>query len=192
MGFRICYLASESPPEELIEKLGLNQGDQVDEMPDGDWWAAKLKSSGWTILWSEDEGFGQSAKEQVVELSQKHRTYICEVNETCMWSSSELWQDGRQLWKVTHAGDGEDRFDLTEVGELPEAFAELKQSHFQTQKNTDENVDYIFEIPLDLPALEIGFRHEDHLEAEDVEVFNIIFPNEPEKKPSLLSRIFGR
>ena len=192
MGFRICYLASEAPPEVLVEKLGLNHGDQTDEMPDGDWWTAKLKSSGWTILWSEDEGFGQSAKEQVAELSQKHRTYICEVNETCMWSSSELWQNGQQFWRVTHAGDGEDRFDLTEIGQLPEAFAELKQRHFQTQKTTDENVDYIFEIPLDLPALEIGFRHEDHLEAEDVEAFNIIFPNEPEKKPSLLSRIFGR
>ncbi len=192
MGFRICYLASEALPDELIDKLGLTKGEPVEEMPDGNWWTARLNSTGWTILWSEDEGFGRSVRDQVAELSQKHRTYICEVNETVMWSSSELWQNGRQIWKVTHAGDGEDRFDLSEIGELPATYNELKQRHVLAQVNKEENIDYAFEIPLDLPALEIGFRHENYLEAEDVEVFNIIALKSPKITRSLLSRIFGK
>ncbi|MCG7574813.1 hypothetical protein MHM39_14670 [Phaeobacter sp. CNT1-3] len=188
MGFRICYLASKAAPDELIEKLGLTKGNSVEEMPAGVWWAAKLENSGWTILWSEDENFGGSVQAEIAELSQTHQTYICEVNETVMWSSSELWEKGQQVWKVTHAGDGEDRFNLSEIGELPENYTALKQLHFLNQKQEEENVDHIFEIPLDLPALRIGFRHEDYLETKDVTSFEVVAPK---KKRNLLSRIFG-
>lgn len=106
-----------------------------------------------------------------------------------MWSSAELWKGGQQIWKVTHAGDGDDIFDLSETGTLPEGYFDLKQKHTSDQQNDGEGVDHIFEIPLSLAALDFGFRHEDYLEQSDVDSFLII--TIPRKK-SLLSRILGR
>lgn len=189
LGFRICYLASKASPEELAESLNLAIGDPAPEMPDGEWWIAKLKRSGWTILWSEDEGFGERTVEKTAELSREHPTYICEVNETVMWSSAAFWKDGQQIWKVTHAGDGDDIFDLSETGALPDGYLDLKQRHTLVQQNDGEGVDHIFEVPLDLAALDFGFRHENYLEQNDVESFlTIIIP----RRKSLLSRILGR
>lgn len=189
MGFRICYLATNASPEELSEALNLVIGDPAPEMPDGEWWIAKLKRSGWTILWSEDKGFGESTVEKIAELSRKYATYICEVNETVMWSSAAFWKDGQQIWKVTHAGDGEDIFDLSETGALPDGYLNLKQTHTLAQQNDGDDVDHIFEVPLDLAALDFGFRHESYLKQKDVESFLTI---KVPKKKGLLSRIFGR
>ncbi len=189
MGFRISYLASKASPEILADHLSLTLGEPVTEMPSDDWWIATLKESGWTLLWSESEDFGQKSVGRVAELSKQFDTYICEVNETVMWSSAELWKDGRQVWKVTHAGDGDDIFDLSQTGALPEGFPALKQEHISAQQNDGEDVDHIFDIPLDLAALDIGFRHDHYLEKGAVEAFITIA--KPQKK-GLLSRIFGR
>lgn len=188
MGVRICYLASRASPEELVEATNLALGESTAEQPYGEWWIARLKRGGWTILWSENERFGQRSTEQVAELSKRYETYICEVNETVMWSSAEFWKEGQQIWKVTHAGEGEDVFDLSVSGALPEGFSDLKQMHTSNQENEDEGVDHIFEIPLDLAASDCGFRHDGYLEQSEVESFvTILAP----KKKGLLSRILG-
>ncbi len=61
--------------------------------------------------------------------------------------------------------------------------------HNSAQQNDGEGDDHIFEIPLDLAALDFGFRHENYLKHSDVESFFTIFVP---KKKSLFSRIFGR
>gem|GEM_PF-2922243 len=189
LGFRVSYLASKASPEVLAESLNLTIGNPENEMPVDDWWIAKIKNSDWTLLWSESEDFGQNSVGRVAELSKRYETYICDLNETVMWSSAEFWKDGRQIWKVTHAGDGDDIFDLSETGATPQGFSELKQMHIAAQQNDGEDVDHIFEIPLDLAALDFGFRHEHHLEQSDVEAFLTIA--RPQRK-SLFSRVFGR
>ena len=122
MGFRICYIASRATAEQLVSSLGLSTGETRQDVPEGEWWAARLRKSGWTVLWSEAEDFGQQVTAQVAQLSRAFDTYICEVNETVMWSAAEYWSGGRRVWRLTHAGDGGDILDLTETGSLPEAF----------------------------------------------------------------------
>lgn len=189
MGFRICYLASTASPQEMSDALGLTMGAPADERPEGEWWAARLLTSGWTILWSEDENFGRSAVRLVEALSQTHQTYVCEVNETCMWSSAEFWQDGRCEWKATHAGDGGDIFDLTETGDLPENYSSIAQRHIANQHSDGDGVDHIFEVPLDLADSVIGFRHDEYLEAGNVEMF---FPVAPPAKKGFFARLLGK
>jgi hypothetical protein len=189
LGFRICYVASKAAPDQLADSLGLTLGATRNEMPHDEWWTAKLRKSGWTVLWSENEQFGQQSVVRIAELSNQFDTYICEVNETVMWSSSEFWSGGKQIWKVTHAGDGDDIFNFSQAGTLPASFSELNNKHRANQQNDGEGVDHIFEVPLDLAAMDIGFRHEDFLKPGDVETFQKIL--EPQKK-SLFSRIFGR
>lgn len=188
MGFRICYIASKLDPNEMVAALGLQIVGNEDEMPDSSWWIAVLKKSGWSVLWSEDEEFGARSRDQLADLSHKADLVHCEVNETVMWSSSEFWSKGKSVWNVTHAGDGDDRFDLNTKGELPSQFSDIKEQQFQTQKNEEEDVDHIFEIPLDLAKSYIGFRHEDFLQRDDVDEFRIIAAP---PKAGFLSRIFG-
>lgn len=164
-------------------------GEPIAEMPDIECWIARLKKTGWTILWLEDELLIRRAVAQIEKLSRRHVTYICEVNETVMWSSAELWKDGQQLWKVTHAGDVDDIFDLSEAGISPDRYFDLKQKITSDQKNESEGVDHILDIPLDLAALDFGFRHDDYLEPSDVNSFFMI---DASRKKSLISRILGR
>ncbi len=188
MGFRICYLAARLEPEIFARSLGLQVTEQTDELPVDYWWAARLKN-GWTILWAEDETFGASNRERIEQLSNEADIVHCEVNETVMWCSAEYWSDGQSKWKVTHRGDGADRFDLTADGDLPAEFAEIRQQHFQAQKDDGEDVDHVFEIPLDLARSIIDFRHEEFLESDDVDTFFVLNP--PAKK-GILARLFGR
>ena len=188
MGFRICYLAAQLEPETFAGSLGLEVAMQADEMPADDWWTARLKN-GWTILWAQDETFGANAREQIERLSSEADIIHCEVNETVMWCSAEYWSGGQSKWKVSHAGDGDERFDLTVQGDLPSGFADIRDQNFKAQKDGGEDVDHVFEIPLELARSIIGFRHEDYLEPDDVDAFFVLKP--PVKK-GILARLFSR
>jgi hypothetical protein len=173
MGYRICYIASPIPPGELAASLGLTVKGTSDEMPDGEWLVAKLKSSGWSVLWAEDEDFGKTARTTLIDLSRAADVILCEVNETVMWSSAEAFRNGASVWRIAHAGDGEDRYDLTVEGNPPEGFAAIRQALEQEQRDDDGTVDFIFEIPLDVAAASHGFRHDRYLEAAAVETFHL-------------------
>ena len=189
MGFRICYVAAQRPATELTTSLGLKIIGQDDEMPEGAWWVANLKQSGWSVLWSEDEEFGARSQELLAETSKTSDLIHCEVNETCMWSAATYWSDGKPVWTVTHAGDGDDIYDLTTEGTLPAQFADIKQQHFLKQEG-DADCDQIFEIPLELARSFIGFRHEDVLEPDDVDTFYEV--SSAPRKASFFAKVLGR
>ena len=187
MGFNICYIAAKLDVEDMAEAFELALA-PPEEAPRGSGGRiGRLRGSGWTLLLCDDEGFGRKREAQIAALSQGREVYLCEVNETVMWSSAELWRDGAQLWQVTHAGDGEDVTDLSCTGEVPEALAGVRDTCEGLQKEAD-GVDYMFEIPLDLAAAAIGFRHEDVLGPEDVEGMRAF--SLPRRK-GLLARLFG-
>lgn len=171
MGYRICYIASPMPPVDLAATLGLTVTGTSDEMPDGGWWVARLKSSEWSVLWAEDEDFGKTSRATLINWSHTADVILCEVNETVMWSSAEAFRNGASVWRITHVGDGENRYDLTVEGTPPEGFPAIRQSLEQEQQDDDGSVDFIFEIPLDLAAATHGFRHDRYLEAAAVESF---------------------
>jgi hypothetical protein len=174
MGFRICYIATPAPPQNLADALGLTIQSDSSDMPGNAWWVAQIKSSGWSILWAEDEGFGQSSRPLLLSLSHRAEVILCEVNETTMWSSAESFQNGQSLWRITHAGDGEDRFDLTVEGTPPEYFDGIRKTLEQQQRDDDDTVDLIFEIPLDVAAEMHMFRHDHYLDPAMVETVHIL------------------
>ena len=192
MGFRICYLASQADPDQFAQALGLTPVETRKKMPDGEWWVARLKQSGWSILWSEDPQFASVVEKRLAEFSKTHPAYLCEVNETSMWSAASFYRNGSRVWQVSHAGDGPEIYDLNATGALPPEFETLKAQHFATQKADDGSVDHIFEIPLDLAAREIGFRHEDYLRTDDVDAFSVLAPAPSPQPRSFWSRLLGR
>ena len=173
MGYRICYLASKLPPKKFADIFNLEIIDTTTEMPHNNWWIASLKNSDWSLLWSEDEDFGRRSQDLIKSASCKSDLIYCVVNETCMWSSSEYWSNGQLIWQVTHAGDGDDIFNLNVKGKLPPQFEDIREKHISAQKQEDD-CDHIFGIPLELARVHINFRHEDQLEPNDVDEFHLI------------------
>lgn len=188
MRIRVCYLASKAPIDELASTFRLVLSRPQAKMPVGQWWVTSIEQSGWTILWSEDENFCQRSIQNVAKLSQKYETYICEINEVVMWSAAEYWRGGRQIWNVTHAGDCDDILNLMEVGVFPKNFSLLKEKYYFAQKNQSDDIDYIFKVPLELVALNTGFKYEYNMRKRDFGTFHTIIL--PPKR--LLSCIFGR
>jgi hypothetical protein len=143
-------------------------------MPGGDWWVARLKSSGWSILWAEDEGFGQLARVSLLTLSHTAEVILCEVNEGTMFSSAESFQNGQSIWRIAHLGSDGDLFDLTVEGKPPECFDVIHKTLEQEQREDDDTVDLIFEVPLDVAAEMHMFRHDQYLDPATVETFHVL------------------
>ena len=189
MGYNICYIACKASVEEMGAAFDLTLQSPGGPPVTHGGRIARVRASGWTVLLCGDERFGEQRKEQIACLSEAFDTYLCEVIETVMWASAERWRDGQPQWKVAHAGDGDDRFDLTVTGTPPVTLAPLREKYEALQREDGEEVDYIFEIPLELAAEEIGFRHDAAMGAEDAEeVMDFLLP----RRKGFLARLFGR
>ena len=192
MGFRVCYMASQLSPAEMALALNLRIAGAETEMPDDDWWIARFISSGWTVLWCEDEEFAERSHAQVMDLSRKTDVIQCRVNETVMWSSVEFCSKSKTLWSVSHFGENGDMYDLSSEGALPQIFEGIKTRHFEEQKlelEEDGACDVVFDIPVELFKSYTGFRYGDVPDSSDVDAFHIV---EMSGRRSLISRLFGR
>ena len=67
--------------------------------------------------------------------------------------------NGRSVWKVGHSGD-QNVWDFHATGDVPASFEILRQQAFSKQGEEDD-VDYVFDIPLDLAAELTSFRHDE-------------------------------
>jgi hypothetical protein len=188
VGFRISYLGAKCTPEAIAEHFDLAVTHTEANMPDGESWITRLSESGWSLLWAEEEEFVRTNSKLIKTLSLKAEVVACEVNETVMWSSAEYWRNGTVLWKVTHAGDGDGRYDVSASGALPDQYASIKQTHMDLQKGDDE-VDFLFEIPLETASLHLGFRHDQVLDSSAVDYYRIFAGR---RKRGFFSSLFGR
>lgn len=148
------------------------------EMPDSEWWVARLSKGGWSILWSEDEMFGVDSGEMLTSLSKETDIIDCVINESVMSSTTGYWSQGDLKWLISHTSyDGIDKapFHIEAHGDLPENFEAIKEEYFAKQ-NGDKEVDHLFEIPLEVAHSFTGFRHDSYLQGDDVDAFRILAP----------------
>ena len=79
-----------------------------------------------------------------------------------MYASAAFWQGGLEIWSVQHRGD-RDIMDIVVKGSPPDQFEALRTRYVaeQARENaTSAEVDYIFEIPLELARSIVLFRHD--------------------------------
>jgi hypothetical protein len=90
----------------------------------------------------------------------------CSVEEHVMFCSAAAWSGGRELWRVSHAGDRDIR-SLDVRGEPPPELAAIRdaQAAKQDAEGADPQVDWYFEIPLLLAQRISGFKHDEELPA---------------------------
>ncbi|WP_299475165.1 hypothetical protein [uncultured Roseibium sp.] len=72
---------------------------------------------------------------------------------------------------------------------LPGHYQNLRDACFADQQSDGDEVDHVFEIPLDLVAVDIDFRHDNYLAPADVEKY---FPVAARVKQGFLASLFVR
>lgn len=192
MGFSICYITTKATPDQVLEHLALTATNEMQGMPDYDWWVAQ-SASGYTVFWSEDFEFGMNSHDKIEVLSKLEDVYLVEVHEGVMWSSCTHWHQGTQLWGVQHTGDGSDptdssHFNLNISGTPPENFDGIKAKFFEAQKTDGEDMDHVFEIPIVLAEQISGFRYDKTLTSDR---FLIVTPP-PTKPRGFFAKLFGK
>ena len=162
MGFKICWLGFFGRSrDEVLAVLHLTDTGVVEGVPESPISVTSVPN-GWTIVWLNrfDHPFAEDASLRL--FSQGCTVIAVHVHEGIMFSGVELYRDGKPVWSVTHNAQ-EGTYDLQTEGSLPEAFAEIRarltgeQDH---EDRVDAEVDFIFDIPVELAMTLTGFRHD--------------------------------
>lgn len=124
-------------------------------------YTASVFGSGWVLLMFRLEDDGVVAERALLQkLSRDHRVVGCDEESHVMYSASSEWREGREVWAVIH--DPEQALDhLVTRGDLPPGWTGVRDEwtakHVEAAK-TEVGVDYLYEIPLEVAKLVVGYR----------------------------------
>ncbi len=202
MGFRISYFATTMPKDMVLQRIAMVVDQSLDDMPDAQHWVATLTETGYCLVWLEDAMFVENNDALFRIMSKGYKIYACSVNETSMFSAASLYEDGARVWKVSWMGDeGLVPTNLQAQGDLPDTYAQLLDKAMKQAE--DKSFDPFFDVPLNLAAQDIGFRHDAYLRPEDINQFETLvldpsqLPTAPDSvesrspKRGLLAQLFG-
>ena len=96
-----------------------------------------------------------------------------------MFSSCTYWNKGRKVWSVRHDGD-RGALNIVNSGKLPKNYSSLKNELLEKQKaegGESAEVDYIFELPLEMAKQVVGFKHDEEMNQADesYEIYDLGF-----------------
>jgi hypothetical protein len=171
MGFSISWLAVRSEKaQKALSALGLSETPSKEWMPEAPVVATAV-ASGWHVIVFNDVSPKALQPEVLRQLSASSTVVVCQVEEHAMVSAAAEWRDGKEVWYLTH--DSEDGLtDLDSGGELPEAFAAIRDAQFAKQESND--VDHVFEVPILLAQHLTGFRHDEAFDDAATEPFTVL------------------
>ena len=163
MGFAISWMAfkgkSKSDVLAAVQLRDTGESDEANESPiSGDEFP-----NGWYVLFLNDYDHALVKPASLAALSAGCEIIACQIEEHVMASSAVMYANGRRVWAVAHQGDGDDIYDLTVEGTPPQNFAGIRQRLTKEQEGEGgraADVDYIFDIPLDLACSICGYRHD--------------------------------
>jgi hypothetical protein len=177
MGASLSWFAIRGKtPEAVLQDFGLkNVGKEYRKTP----FCGGILPSGWYLVIHARHEF---THDEVRRVSRGAEVVACFVEEHVMVSRAAGWKDSQQIWSVTH--DSEQGGDHLEVqGRPPAAFDVIRDRLTKEQAKDEEgDVDFIFNIPVDLTLEITGYSHEVRPE--------ITFDNFV--KPTFFERLFGR
>ena len=194
MSFDCSWIAVRGMDRDtLCGRLGLEAAGEVDNEFGADYVLNDL-ADGWSVVLIHDRHF--EIEPALAAASEGAEILGCEMSEITMVSSLRCYRDGAQLWAVVHDPD-EDLDGVSVKGEPPPAFAAILRRRQEQQADVGhDNVDYIFDVPIDLSVSLCGFRAD---RCDEMTWTALNLPGRPsrdaspaEKRPSFLARLFGR
>jgi hypothetical protein len=158
VGFKISWIGFDGKGKAgALDMLGLQETGEPDEANEAPFSGAEFPG-GWFILFSNDFGF--VSPERLTRLSADCRIVACQVHEGVMVSAAYGYERGSCMWELAHdAQQGID--DLSVSGLPPPSFASIRQRLTQAQETAvGGDVDYIFDIPVEVAAAVCKYRHD--------------------------------
>jgi len=164
MGYSLAWLAVQGKTTEIIhQQLGLSGTGDFCDYGDAPV-AGRQLPSGWYLVVAKGCDHKLISDVIVQQISSNCSVIACSVEEHVMFSSAAQWTDGQKAWVIQHRGGDYGPTDLSFEGDLPPIFSELRE-HYGSKQNADggekADVDWIFEIPLELAKSFVGFKHDE-------------------------------
>ncbi len=125
MGYSISWIAvKERAPELLLQELRLSPtGAMCDYGREP--FTARTLPSGWFILVFNRCEHKFLKSKSLASLSRNCDLVACSAEEHVMVSTSELWRDGQQIWRIEH--DAQESIDhLSITGALPDSYLAIQ------------------------------------------------------------------
>ncbi len=160
MGFRVLMIAIKGKDLDVIHReYGVAPTGKREEIPESPVTGAPLPSKAY-LLYINDEI--EPDERVFARLSKGASLIACYANETVMNSYASGWVNGVQKWSVLH--DAQQGIDHLETdGELPEEMNSIQENLVRPQAN-DQDVDHIFDIPIQLFQSLGGIRYDQDIE----------------------------
>lgn len=190
MGYAISWIAfKDRTTTQAADLLELSRSGQFEEVPESMFTAAELKN-GWCVVIVNKFSDAYVDSARLHQLSRSNDIVSASIEEHVMYSNAEAWKNGKLMWKVSHVAE-HGRDHLEEHGFLPQNYASIKERLIAAQRTEDAasaEVDYIFDLPLDLAEAIVGFMHDKNIDAP----FEILISKSAKPKGGLLSRLLGK
>lgn len=175
MGQSLSWLAFKGPALEAgLERLGLAPTASV-----GEWMRKSLTGhalpGGWHLVLAPRCDHAIVSPASLERLSLQAEVIACSVEEHVMFSSAEFWKNGEKLWRVVHDAQ-QGRRHLDAGGALPDGYADALSRAAEEQAAEDagaDEVDFYFEVPLEIARQIAGFKHDEEHPALNYEQFDI-------------------
>jgi len=160
MGFSISWVAVQGMSKaQALELLGFKDTGIPDETNASDFSGAELPD-GWYLVFSNDYAFLD--RDRLEAISAGCRIMACNVEEHVMASGAYFFESGREVWTIEHESE-QGIFHLDSSGAMPPHFDRIRERLFQQQNNRGgegSNVDYIFDVPVEVAREVCSFRHD--------------------------------
>jgi hypothetical protein len=162
MGFRVQLIAVDGDSAETVAReMGFTRTGRREEIPESPYVAARLPN-GRTLIYVNDKAI--LPPKLLSKLSRTATVHLCTVNETTMTSSVGEWSGARERWSVVH--DAQQGFQHLEIsGEPPREFAAIRD-RLSAEQTGVTDVDYLFEIPVELFVALGGLRYDADIEGD--------------------------
>jgi len=178
MGYSLSWAAVRGgTPQAVQDVLGLRGTGRREEIPESDTTGAELPG-GWYLIVSTRDGLDLLEDAVLSQLSQLGEVVMCFVEEHVMSSYAASWRNGQLIWSVDHDSGGRKGIETLHVkGQLPPSFEAIRDRLYSEQAAAGGNkadVDFIFDIPVDLAHSFTGYRHDEDIPGLSKYAFEVL------------------
>jgi hypothetical protein len=159
MGFSLSWAAvPSSARDRLLDRLALSPTGEFEEVPESATSGVHLPT-GWYVVVANRCDYVSGRIPDLAAVSRASDVVACSVEEHVMASFAWGWSAGRLAWEVSHDAQA-GRRHLEQSGDVPAAYAGIRDRLLAELHRDPDGPDYVFDIPVALAEAITGFRHD--------------------------------